>query len=245
MARRARSQERGRALACSPRSTASIVHNLHIFSAQVDLEPFAGTYTQPLLTFITRLSANLRSPERNCVSAVHPSGRSITMFMFAAATTPAVWAALGPNGFVTVSGYDLSAAPAGTPSTVRRSRAAFFEAQCAVLALQYSVTSACQQPLTGCVLREPTVRSCSRNNRVGSSCRWWSVHSRHTRCSQHTRVCYVLVGEWNGRAGASAGAGSALLRSEYIVGETRRHTPPPTGTRPLSIRCSSSTSPQL
>jgi hypothetical protein len=83
-----------------------------------DLEPFSGKYVQPLLTFIRRLSSNLRSPERNCVSETHPLGRSITMFMFASAVTPEVWAALGPNGFVTVSGYDLSDAPPGTPSTV-------------------------------------------------------------------------------------------------------------------------------
>lgn len=29
-----------------------------------------------------------------------------------------MWTALGPNGYLTVSGYDLSSAPAGTPSTV-------------------------------------------------------------------------------------------------------------------------------
>ena len=40
------------------------------------------------------------------------------MFMFASAATPAVWQALGSNGFVTVSGYDLSDAPPGTPSDV-------------------------------------------------------------------------------------------------------------------------------
>lgn len=85
---------------------------------QVDLEPFSGKYAEPLLTFVTRLAANLRSPERNCVSAAHPGGRSVTMFMFASAATPAVWAALGPSGFVTVSGYDLSGAPPGTPSAV-------------------------------------------------------------------------------------------------------------------------------
>jgi hypothetical protein len=29
-----------------------------------------------------------------------------------------MWTALGPNGYVIASGYDLSQAPAGTPSTV-------------------------------------------------------------------------------------------------------------------------------
>jgi hypothetical protein len=84
---------------------------------QLDLEPFTGKYVEPFLVFLTALSANLRSPERNCVSSVHPAGRFITTFLFAEALTAEVWAALGPNGFATLSGYDLSSAPAGTAST--------------------------------------------------------------------------------------------------------------------------------
>ena len=84
---------------------------------QMDLEPFAGKYKAPFLLFLKALSANLRSPERNCASPTHPSGRSITTFLFAESLSPEVWDALGPNGFVSVSGYDLSAAPAGVPST--------------------------------------------------------------------------------------------------------------------------------
>ena len=84
---------------------------------QLDLEPFSGKYVDPLLLFLTALSANLRSPERNCVNSMHPAGRFITTFLFAEALTAEVWAALGPNGFATISGYDLSSAPAGTPST--------------------------------------------------------------------------------------------------------------------------------
>ena len=91
---------------------------------QLDLEPFSGRFVAPLLTFLGALSANLRSPERNCVSAAHPAGRTITAFLFAGALTAEVWSALGPNGFATISGYDLSSAPAGTPSTP-----AFFGAQ--------------------------------------------------------------------------------------------------------------------
>lgn len=88
-----------------------------IDGVQLDLEPFEGQYVPRLVQFIARLSGNLRSRERNCASAAHPSGRSISAFMYAAAATPDVWAALGPNGYVTVSGYDLSIAPAGTPSS--------------------------------------------------------------------------------------------------------------------------------
>ena len=82
---------------------------------QLDLEPFAPPYAAHFLVFLARLSANLRSGERNCVSPEHPAGRSITTFMFAESVTPAVWQALGPSGYLTVSGYDLSSAPAGTP----------------------------------------------------------------------------------------------------------------------------------
>lgn len=85
---------------------------------QLDLEPFEGKYKAPFLVFLGALAANLRSVERNCVSATHPHGRSITTFVFAGSISAEMWAALGPNGYVTVSGYDLSDAPAGTPSTV-------------------------------------------------------------------------------------------------------------------------------
>ena len=46
--------------------------------------------------------------------------------MFASSVTAEVWQALGPNGFLTVSGYDLSSAPSGVPSTVP-----YFKAQLA------------------------------------------------------------------------------------------------------------------
>jgi hypothetical protein len=103
--------------------TASLYCSVDVVDGiQLDLEPFAGKYVSPFLVFLAELSANLRSPERNCVSADHPNGRSITTFMFAGSVTPAVWQALGPNGFVTVSGYDLSQRPAGTPSSVTEYR---------------------------------------------------------------------------------------------------------------------------
>jgi len=40
--------------------------------------------------------------------------------MFASAATAQVFQALGPNGYVTVSGYDLATTPPGTPSTVQQ-----------------------------------------------------------------------------------------------------------------------------
>jgi hypothetical protein len=81
---------------------------------QMDLEPFAGKYKAPFLIFLKELASNLR----NCTSARHPMGRSVTTFMFADDVTPEVWSALGPNGYMVVSGYDLASTPAGTPSTV-------------------------------------------------------------------------------------------------------------------------------
>ena len=99
--------------------TASVYCSADIVDGiQLDLEPFSPPYAAPFLVFLAQLSANLRSPERNCVNSRHPGGRSITTFMLGGAVTPAVWQALGPNGFLTVSGYDLSHAPAGVPSTV-------------------------------------------------------------------------------------------------------------------------------
>jgi hypothetical protein len=83
---------------------------------QVDLEPIKDPYTTHLTLFIQRLSSNLRSRERNCVCAAHPNGRSISVFGFPEAATPEMWKALGPNGYYMMSGYDLSSAPAGTPS---------------------------------------------------------------------------------------------------------------------------------
>jgi hypothetical protein len=85
---------------------------------QLDLEPSAGKYYANLVVFISRLSENLRSKERNCVSVTHPEGRSLSTFTLAENITPALWTALGPNGYLVISGYDLSSAPAGTPSTV-------------------------------------------------------------------------------------------------------------------------------
>ena len=85
---------------------------------QIDLEPFVAPYAERLTQFIARLSADFRSAERNCVNDAHPNGRSVSAFMMATALSTNVWEALGPNGYATISGYDLSAAPAGTPSTI-------------------------------------------------------------------------------------------------------------------------------
>jgi len=84
---------------------------------QIDLEPARGAYLPGLVTFLGRLSSDLRQAGNNCLNPNHPAGRSLGAFMFAGNATPDVFAALGSNGYVIASGYDLSSAPAGTPST--------------------------------------------------------------------------------------------------------------------------------
>lgn len=117
--------------------TAALYCSFPIVSGlQVDLEPVKDPYTTHLILFIKQLSSNLRSRERNCVSAAHPNGRSISVFGFAEAATTEMWTALGPNGYFMMSGYDLSSAPAGTPSPVD----AYFTAYAA--AIQKMVSSA-------------------------------------------------------------------------------------------------------
>eukprot|EP01111_Echinosteliopsis_oligospora_P000367 TRINITY_DN1037_c0_g1_i1.p1 TRINITY_DN1037_c0_g1~~TRINITY_DN1037_c0_g1_i1.p1 ORF type:complete len:353 (+),score=87.98 TRINITY_DN1037_c0_g1_i1:86-1144(+) len=90
---------------------------IEVAGIAVDLEPFAAPYADNLLLFLTRLGADLMSSDFGCVNSEYPEGRYISTFLFAEAATPQVYAALGPNGFVVISGYDLSTAPAGTPST--------------------------------------------------------------------------------------------------------------------------------
>jgi len=98
-------------------NTASLYCSFSVVDGiQIDLEPFVEPYIDNLLIFLQQLSSDLRSKERNCVSTEHPYGRSLSVFIFAAAATQQVFQALGPNGYVTVSGYDLSSAPPGTPT---------------------------------------------------------------------------------------------------------------------------------
>lgn len=85
---------------------------------QIDLEPMTGKYLPNLLVFLERLGQNLASSERHCVDDKHPDGRTLTTFGFAAAVTADVWKALGPNGYFTVSGYDLATTAPGVPNTV-------------------------------------------------------------------------------------------------------------------------------
>ena len=99
-------------------STAQIVcASPDVDGIQIDLEPVEPPYVTRLVQFLAQLSAELRT-STSCVTDTHPQGRSVSAFMMSEAATAAVFDALSPNGYVTVSGYDLSSSPLGTPSTV-------------------------------------------------------------------------------------------------------------------------------
>eukprot|EP01111_Echinosteliopsis_oligospora_P008589 TRINITY_DN2438_c0_g1_i1.p1 TRINITY_DN2438_c0_g1~~TRINITY_DN2438_c0_g1_i1.p1 ORF type:complete len:365 (+),score=104.49 TRINITY_DN2438_c0_g1_i1:36-1097(+) len=83
----------------------------------IDLEPFAPPYQANLLVFLERMGVNVLSKNFGCVNSDFPEGRYIATFLFAEAATKTVYSALGPNGFVVISGYDLSQEPAGVPTT--------------------------------------------------------------------------------------------------------------------------------
>eukprot|EP01112_Ceratiomyxa_fruticulosa_P007387 TRINITY_DN1914_c0_g1_i1.p2 TRINITY_DN1914_c0_g1~~TRINITY_DN1914_c0_g1_i1.p2 ORF type:complete len:545 (+),score=73.76 TRINITY_DN1914_c0_g1_i1:2327-3961(+) len=84
---------------------------------QIDLEPFNGKYVNHTLIFMLQLSTNLMSTDFNCVNDKYPNGRVTAMFLGASAVTKEVFQALGSNGLVVISGYDLSNKKAGVPST--------------------------------------------------------------------------------------------------------------------------------
>jgi hypothetical protein len=83
---------------------------------QIDLEPARAPYIANLMIYLARLSADLMLSTNNCASPNHLNGRSLGAFMSASSATSAVFKALGTNGYVIMSGYDLSDAPAGVPT---------------------------------------------------------------------------------------------------------------------------------
>jgi len=85
---------------------------------QVDLEPFVPPYAANTLIFVSQLAMNLNSRDYGCVNSQYPQGRSVSMFVGEEAlSNPALWQAVSPNGFIIVSGYDLSNSSAGTVIT--------------------------------------------------------------------------------------------------------------------------------
>lgn len=88
-----------------------------IDGVQVDLEPFNGRYRANLLVLMARLSSQLLTRDNNCLNTNHPNGRSLGTFMYATAATPQVFAAMGPNSYIAVSGYDLGNGGPGVAHT--------------------------------------------------------------------------------------------------------------------------------
>lgn len=87
---------------------------------QVDLEPARAPYLANLLVFLKQLSSDLMLKSNNCVNLAHPSGRTMGVFLGVGAATSTMFTAIGGNGngYVVLSGYDLSDAPLGSPATI-------------------------------------------------------------------------------------------------------------------------------
>mmetsp|Transcript_11329 Transcript_11329/g.39475 ORF Transcript_11329/g.39475 Transcript_11329/m.39475 type:complete len:542 (-) Transcript_11329:33-1658(-) len=80
----------------------------YVAGIQLDLEPFGGPYRKSVTRLLALLSGALRSAADGCVDANHPSGRSLSFFTFAEGINGTdLLSALGPNGEVMISGYDL------------------------------------------------------------------------------------------------------------------------------------------
>lgn len=91
---------------------------------QLDLEPIAGPWNANLKLFLAALGRHLRSVDWGCVSERRTEGVALSTFALAADVDDELVAALGPEGYVVVSGYDLGPGPAGTPHSPAAYRAA-------------------------------------------------------------------------------------------------------------------------
>lgn len=96
--------------------TAAVYCSYDIDGISIDLEPYRAPYKANLLVFLARLGYNVLNAGLGCVNSKHPNGRYLSMFVFAEDATTELYNALGANGFVFISGYDLSNSPAGTPT---------------------------------------------------------------------------------------------------------------------------------
>ncbi len=85
----------------------------YVDGVQIDLEPAVSPYINNLLVFLKQLSGDLMLSSNHCLNAAHPSGRSLGFFVGAYNTSAALFTALGNNGYVIMSGYDLSGNPPG------------------------------------------------------------------------------------------------------------------------------------
>lgn len=94
---------------------------------QLDLEPIAGPWNKNLRFFMRELSGHLASRDWGCVSPRRPTGVALSTFALARDIDVELFEALGPQGYVVVSGYDLGTGPAGTPHSPASYEAALLE----------------------------------------------------------------------------------------------------------------------
>ena len=78
----------------------------HVGGVHIDLEPLGITkYHGSVVSFLTSMAAGLAATD--CKSTAFPTGRSLSVFGFAEDLSSDILDALGPNGMVIISGYDL------------------------------------------------------------------------------------------------------------------------------------------
>ncbi|EFJ44597.1 hypothetical protein VOLCADRAFT_95239 [Volvox carteri f. nagariensis] len=83
---------------------------------QLDLEPYNPTYKNSVLTFVRRLSLDLRDPSY----CTRP--KFIAFFVGPRQADATLYGALGPNGYAVISGYDLDSPGPGLPETPEQYR---------------------------------------------------------------------------------------------------------------------------
>lgn len=120
----------------------------------IDLEPFRPKYRAKVLLFVKELSTQLRSnPQCTQANATagtveRANGLSISMFVGGVGDTPQdLKDALGPNGYVVISGYDLSEGDPKNPvATSPNDYRSIFttlitstRTQCASVGLKYAI----------------------------------------------------------------------------------------------------------
>ncbi len=80
-----------------------------VSGVQIDLEPLADPWKNNTIALIGKLARALIDTEGCKVPDVYPAGRAISTFAFAEDVTDDLVAALGPLGYLAISGYDLYA----------------------------------------------------------------------------------------------------------------------------------------
>ena len=77
-----------------------------VTGVQIDLEPLKYPWRKSTIDAIGKMAAALQNG-KGCVDKDHPNGRFISTFTFAESVTDDLLTALGTNGVLAVSGYDL------------------------------------------------------------------------------------------------------------------------------------------